>query len=148
LYTPPSDREHFLATVLSAWLPALAVSLGGFVLYGLVANLAAWPVMGRIFFPNTMWWALLLWVAPAAAGLGLSSMVLVSSRVSGFQEAYQLGSVVVLPVVLLVIGQAMGVMYLSIVFVLLLGLILWLVDAALIAFGVRQFQRGELIARL
>jgi len=74
--------------------------------------------------------------------------VLVSSRVSGFQEAYQLGSVVVLPVVLLVIGQAMGVMYLSIAFVLLLGLILWLVDAALIVFGVRQFQRGELIARL
>jgi ABC-2 type transport system permease protein len=148
LYTPASDRELFLAKILSAWLPALAVSLGGFVLYGLVANLAAWPVMERIFFPNTMWWALLLWVAPAAAGLGLSSMVLVSSRVSGFQEAYQLGSVVVLPIVLLVIGQAMGVMYLSIAFVLLLGLILWLVDAALIAFGIRQFQRGELIARL
>lgn len=148
LYTPTTDMELFVAKLLTAWLPALAVSLLGFVVYGLVANLAAWPVMGRIFFPNWTWIILVFWVAPAAAGLGLASMVLVSSRVNSFQEAYQIGSIVVLPVLLLVIGQATGVMYLSPWLVAVLGLLFWAVDVGLLWLGTRTFQRGELIARL
>lgn len=148
LYTPTSDWELFIAKLLSAWLPALAIAIFGFALYALVANLAAWPVMGGIFFPNAMWLALAFWVAPAVAGLGLGVTVLVSARAQGFQDAYQLGAVVVLPILLLIIAQAMGVMYFSLVLVLLLGLLFWLIDAVLLWFGRRTFRRSELIARM
>lgn len=148
LYTPTTDGELVLAKMLAAWLPAVVVALGGFVLYGVVANLAAWPVMGRIFFPNLAWLALALWVAPAAAGLGLGATVLVSSRVRTFQEAYQMGGMVVLPILLLMVGQATGVMYFSSGLVLLLGLVLWAVDAGMLWYGGRTLQRSELIARL
>jgi len=148
LYTPTTDGELFLGKVLSAWLPAMGVALGGFVLYGLMANLAAWPVMGRVFFPNGMWLVLVVWVAPAVAGLGLGTMVLVSVRARGFQEAYQLGGAVVLPILLLVVGQATGVMYFNLGLVLLLGLFLWGVDAVLLWFGGRTFRRSDLVARL
>jgi ABC-2 type transport system permease protein len=146
LYAPITDRELFLGKLLSAWLPAMGVAVGGFLLYGLVANLAAWRVMGRIFFPNAMWLLLVAWVAPAVAGLGLGTMVLVSSRAQGFQDAYQLGTAVVLPIVLLLVGQATGVMYFSVGLVFLLGLILWVVDATLLWFGIKTFQRSELVA--
>ncbi len=148
LYTPTTDQELFTAKVLSAWLPAMGVALGGFVLYALVTNLAAWQVMGRVFFPNLMWVVLVIWVAPAVAGLGLGTMVLVSSRVSGFQEAYQLGGAVVIPIIILVVGQSTGVMYFSVGLVALLGLVIWLVDAVILWFGIRIFQRGELIVRI
>lgn len=148
VYTPTTDGELFLGKVLCALLPAVAVSWIGFVVYGLVANAAAWPTMGEIFFPNAMWVALALWVAPAAAGLGLSTMVVVSARASGFQEAYQVGGAVVIPILLLVIGQATGVMYFSLGLVLLLGLVLWVVDLLLLWFGARTFRRGEILARL
>jgi ABC-2 type transport system permease protein len=148
LYTPTTDWELFVGKTLSAWLPAMGVAVGGFLLYALVVNLAAWPMMGYVFFPNAMWLTLVVWVAPAVAGLGLGTMVLVSSRVQSFQEAYQLGAVIVLPIVLLLIGQATGAMYFSMGLVLLLGLILWGVDAALLWFGVKTFQRSELITRL
>ncbi|HSR31984.1 MAG TPA: ABC transporter permease subunit [Anaerolineae bacterium] len=148
LYTPTTDGELFLAKLLSAWLPALSVAWGCFALYALIANVAAWPTMGGIFFPNLMWIILALWVAPAAAGVGLGTTVLISVRAQGFQDAYQLGAIVVLPIVLLVIGQAMGVMYFSTWLVLLLGLVLWGVDAALLWFGGRTFKRQELAARL
>jgi hypothetical protein len=104
--------------------------------------------MGRIFFPNLMWILLVIWVAPAVAGLGLGTMVLVSSRVSGFQEAYQLGGAIVIPIVVLVIGQATGVMYFSAGLVALLGLVIWAVDAVILWFGIKVFQRGELIVRI
>jgi ABC-type Na+ efflux pump permease subunit len=148
IYTPTSDRELFLAKVLTAWLPAVVISLAGFVLYSVVTNIAAWSTMGRIFFPNVMWVALAFWVAPGAAGLGLSTVVLVSARARGFQEAYQIGGAVVIPILLLIIGQATGVMYFSVGLVVLLGMVLWLVDAVLLWFGGKTFRRGEIIAQL
>jgi ABC-2 type transport system permease protein len=148
LYTPLTNQELLLAKMLSAWLTALAVSLIGFVLYTVVVNGIGWPVMGGIFFPNLMWFVLVFWVSPAAAGLGLGATVLVSSRVNTFQEAYQAGGLVVIPVVALVIAQSVGVMYFSVGLTLLLGLGLWIVDGVLFWVGARTFERDALITRL
>ena len=113
-----------------------------------MANAAAWPLIGRIFFPNLMWLVLVLWVVPAAAGLGLAVMVLVSARAQGFQEAYQIGGAVVIPILLLVFGQVAGLMYFSTGMVFLIGLVFWLLDALLIGIGSRSFRRERLITRL
>ncbi len=148
LYTPTTDAELYLGKLLSAWLPALAITLIGFLLYGLVVNVAAWRTMQQIFFPNLMWVLLIIWLAPAAAGLGLSSMVLISSKVNTFQDAYQLGGVVVIPIVALMIGQIGGVVFFSPLLVLGVGLILWIIDAVLLILGIRTFKRSEILARL
>lgn len=148
LYSPTTDRELFVAKLLSSWLAAVVVALAGFLLYVVMANAAAWPAIGKIFFPNWMWIVLVLWVAPAAAGLGLGTMVLISSRARGFQDAYQTGGAVVLPILLLMFGQLTGAMYFSIGFVALIGVVLWVIDLVLIWYGGRAFRRGRLIARL
>lgn len=148
LYTPTSDRELYIAKVLSPWVTALVVTLLAFVGYSIVVNAIVSPAVGYFFFPNLMWITLIIWVCPAAAGLGLGVVVLVSSRVSTFQEAYQLGGLVVLPVLLLLFGQIGGVIFFSVPFVLLVGLILWLVALAVLWFGARIFTRSELFSRL
>jgi ABC-2 type transport system permease protein len=148
LYSPTTDGELLLAKLLSAWLPAVAVAWGGFLLYTLVVNVAAWPTMGRVFFPNATWIVLAFWLAPAIAGLGLSATVLISSRAKGFQDAYQLGVIVVLPVVFLAVGQVSGAVFIDVGLVRLLGLIVWILDAALLWFGARTFRRDVLAARL
>jgi ABC-type Na+ efflux pump permease subunit len=148
LYSPTSDRELFIAKLLSSWMAAIVVALTGFLLYAVMANIAAWPTMKMIFFPNWMWFILVLWVSPAAAGLGLGTMVLVSGRAQGFQDAYQIGGAIVIPVLLLMFGQLSGAMYFSIRVVFSIGLIFWVIDIALIWFGSRVFRRGRLIARL
>ena len=144
LYTPTTDWELLLGKLLSAWLPAVAVAWGGFLVYAVMANLAAWPVMGRLFFPTTMWVILAVWVAPAAAALGLGTTVLISSRARTFQEAYQLGGVVVLPMVGLLAAQVFGGMVFSAWLVALLGLLFWAIDAALLWLGRRSFRRTKL----
>ncbi|MEA3376153.1 MAG: ABC transporter permease subunit [Chloroflexota bacterium] len=148
LHTPTTDTELFLGKLLASWIPAFLVGLGAFVLYALVVNASGWRVMGGIFFPNAMWVALVLWLAPAAAGLGMGVIILISSRVSTFQDAYQLGGMVVIPVLLLVFGQMAGVLYLNVLAVMLLGLFLWVIDAGILWFGIRTFKRSEIIARL
>jgi ABC-2 type transport system permease protein len=148
LYTPTTDGELLLAKLLSAWLPAIAAAWGGFLLYSVVVNVAAWPTMGQIFFPNAMWVVLAFWLAPAVAGLGLSATVLISSRAKGFQDAYQLGVIVVLPVLFLAVGQLSGAIFIDIGLVFTLGLFVWLVDAVLLGLGARTFRRDVLAVKL
>lgn len=148
LYTPTTDGELLTGKLLSAWLPALAVSLLGYGIYSVTANLAAAQLVGRPLFPNLIWTVMVVWVAPAAAAFGLTTMILVSVRAKTFQDAYQTGSLVVLPVVILLLGQAVGVIYFSVWLTLGLGLALWIISLVLLYYGKRTFHRTELIARL
>ncbi|RIK43653.1 MAG: hypothetical protein DCC57_17620 [Chloroflexi bacterium] len=148
LYTPTSDQDILAAKLLSAWVPAVVVAWLGFALYALVLNGVGWPLFGYIFFPNLMWWLLALWVAPALAGLGLGVTVLISARVGTFQEAYQLGGLVVLPVVALMISQSAGALYFGPRIVFGLGVAAWVVDGALFWLGSRLLRRSSLLTRL
>jgi ABC-type Na+ efflux pump permease subunit len=147
LYTPTTDRELFTAKLLGAWTAAVAVALLSFILYAVMVNAAGWQSIGRLFFPNWMWIALVLWVTPAVAGLGLVVMVFVSARAQGFQDAYQIGGLVVLPVILLMVGQLSGVMYFSLGVVLFVGLVIWLIVLVLLWFASKGFRRGELMTK-
>src|SRR5512145_2731927 len=147
LYTPTTDRELFTAKLLGGWTAAVAIALLSFVVYAVMVNAAGWQSIGQIFFPNWMWIALVFWVAPAVAGLGLVVMVFVSARAQGFQDAYQTGGLVVLPVIFLMVGQISGLMYFSLGVVLLVGLVVWLLDAVLLWFASKSFRRGELMTK-
>ena len=144
LYTPTTDWELLLGKLLSAWLPALGISWGGFLLYAVAANLAAWPVMGRLFFPTTEWLILAVWIAPAIAALGLGAMILISARARTFQAANGLAAVVVLPGLMLFGALLIAVMNSGAWLAALLGLLVWAVAAALIWFGRRSFERSRL----
>lgn len=148
LHTPASDLELLLGKIVASWVAAVAVGLAGFAVYSVVANVVAWPSIGRIFFPTRMWVMLALWVTPAIAALGLGVMVLVSSRVNTLQAAHQVGALVVLPILLLVIGQVGGVLFLSPGLVTLMGLVLWLAAGLLLRHGARTFRRDLLASRL
>ena len=148
VYSPVADRDLVLAKMLSAWLPAVVVGAGAFVVYCLVANLAAWPVMGRLFLPTWLWLVLAVWVMPAAAACALGATVIVSARANTFQDAYQVGGMVVLPLIAIVIAQAAGVIYLSAWWMVALGAVLWAAAALLLRLGGSRFQRAEIMARV
>ena len=148
LHTPLTDVELLLAKMLTAWLAANVVSVVSFLLFTIGVNAIGFGPMGGLFFPNLLWLVLVLWVTPAVAGLGLTATVLLSSRVSTFQEAYQAGGVIVVPIIGLLFAQMAGVVFLSPGFALVLGLVVWLIDAALLWFGRSVFRREELLAKL
>ena len=145
LYTPASDAELFTGKVLAAFLPSLIVTWGCFLVYILVINIAGYPVFGAIWFPLPNWWALIFWVAPALTVLGISVSVLISAKVQTFMGAYQLSGSLVILVVALIGAQISGVLYLSTLVSLILGLVIWLVDALLMRLSVRSFNRRTLL---
>lgn len=148
LYAPTTDRELFLGKVLAAVIPAISLSWLTYLVYIIVVNVASYDLFGRIWFPLPMWWPMMFWLTPAFALLGISATVLISSRVKTFMEAYQLtGSLVVL-VLALVIGQVTGVLFLGVGTVMLLGTLIWIIDAILLSVSIRNFKRSTLIAKL
>jgi ABC-2 type transport system permease protein len=145
LYTPTTDRELFVAKLLSSWLTAVVVAWVGFALYVFMTNAATWSQMGCVFLPNAMWLVLIFWVVPAIPGWGLGVMVLISARAQGFQDAYQMGNIVVLPVLFLAVGQVSGAMSFNVAVMLLIGLVVWIFDGLLIWLSSRSFHRGRLL---
>lgn len=148
LYTPSSDGELFAAKLVVSMLPAVAVSWGGLLVYSVVVDAVTWPYLHRLVLPDPLWLVLGLWLTPGVAGLGLAVTVVVSARVKSFQEAYQLGGVVVLPVVALLAGEAAGVITLSVGAAVAAGVVLMLLDAGLVAWGLRGFSRDRLVSRV
>ncbi|MFP3853079.1 MAG: ABC transporter permease subunit [Anaerolineales bacterium] len=148
LHTPLSDLELLISKMLTAWIAANVVSVGSFLLYSVAVNAVGFVPMGGLFFPNTLWLVLVFWVTPAVAALGLASTVLLSSRVNTFQEAYQAGGVIVVPIVGLLFAQIAGVIFLSPIVALILGLVVWMIDAVLLWLGRAAFRREDLLARL
>jgi len=147
LHLPMSDRDLFVAKLLTAYLPALAVSWVGFAIYVVIANAVAWPVIGGLIVPNRLWLAMILWVAPAVAALGLGVMVRVSARTRTTQEANQLGGAVILPLIFLAVGQSTGLLLVSLTLAMAVGAVLWVVAIWLILRGAHRFSRDGMAAQ-
>jgi ABC-2 type transport system permease protein len=148
LHLPISDRDLFLAKLLTAFLPAMAVSWLGFLAFAIVSNGVAWPVMHRIFVPTQLWAVVIFWVAPAVATLGLGVMVRVSARAKTSQEANQLGGAVILPLIVLAVGQSTGLLLVEVEVAVAIGAFVWLIAIWLVARGAKKFTRDALAVGL
>ena len=148
LYSPTTDMELFLGKVLASVIPAILLSWLTYLVYIVMVNLGSFNLFGRIWFPLPAWWPMMFWLTPAFALLGVSATVMISARVKTFMEAYQLTGSLVVIVLALVVGQATGILYLGVGMVFLVGTLLWIVDAILIYFNLRIFNRSSLIAKL
>ena len=147
LHLPIADRDLFLAKVATGFLPAVAVSWLGYVFFCFVANGVAWPVMHRAFLPNRLWTVMIIWVAPAVAGVGLGVMVRVSAWARTTQEANQLGGAVILPIIFAAMGQATGLLLVDVQVSLIIGAVMWAIAVLLIVHGARSFTRDRLASR-
>lgn len=148
LHLPISNQDLFVAKLLGAFIPALAVSWVGFALFCVVANGVAWDVMHRVFVPTRLWAVVIFWVAPAVAMLGLGVMVRVSVRARSTQEANQLGGAVVLPLIFLAVGQSTGLLLVDLPVAVGIGALIWLLALWLVVRGARRFTRDEIATRI
>jgi ABC-type Na+ efflux pump permease subunit len=145
LYTPISDAEMFIGKAMASFIPAVGISWASFLGYIVVLNAAGYSTIGHIWFPLTNWYPLILWVSPAISLLGIAITVLISAKVQTFMGAYQTSASLVVLVLGLLAGQATGVLALSTLVGWVIGLVLWLVDAVLVYFAIRTFNRYQLL---
>lgn len=144
LNLPIADRDLFLAKVLFAMLPAVAITWIGALVYAAVANAVAWPVTGRLFLPFAQWLILVVWVAPAVALLALGLLVVVSSRATTTQEANQLGGAVILPLIFVAASQTAALLLAPTWVMVVTGVLIWASGMGLVTLNARRFTRDRL----
>ena len=148
VYTPTSDLELYAGKLLAPWLAAVVVSTVGYVVFVVVASTFGGPIVGRLIAVTPHWLMFVLVLAPGVAALAIGALVQVSARVRGFQEAYQLGGLVVLPLVVLLLSQVTGVLYLDLPAVAVVAGIVWAAAAGILAVGYRSFRRERVLVQL
>jgi ABC-type Na+ efflux pump permease subunit len=144
LFSPISVTTLFLGKTLAAFLPAMALTLLTFLLTAVTVNAVAWPWMQSLFFPTLNWLPLLLFVIPLISLGAIFLNVFISARVTTFQAAYQLGGLVVLPIIGLLVGQLTGVLLLDFRLILWLSLVLLVLDGLLLLLLRRFLDRPQL----
>ena len=144
LHLPVTDRELYVAKMLVSFVPAVLISWIGFVVFAIVSNAAAWPVMHRVFVPTGTWIVMIAWMTPAVAALGLGIMVRVSARARTTQEANQLGGTVILPLIVLTLGQATSLLLVGLPAALVAGAVMWILALWLNKRGAARFSRDRL----
>lgn len=144
LFTPISMNTLFKGKVLAALIPSILLSWITFLIYGIIANILMYPMFGTLMFPNLNWIILVVWVVPACSLMVILLNVLISAKVRGFQEAYQLGGLIVLPLIALVAGQASGMLLIGPWMLLMIGAVLMLISVVLLRLVTSWNSRQQL----
>lgn len=145
LFTPIDILSLFVGKLLASFIPAMALTLLCSVLYGIVVNLTSFSLFHRAIFPAVNWLFLILWVTPFLSLFATFVNVLISAKVKGFQEAYQLSGLVILPVLALLFSQMAGVLLLDSMVLFWIGFILLIGDWLLIKTMGRYLNRNRLV---
>lgn len=147
LYAPLEIKDLFLGKVMAAFIPSYAITLIGFMLCGVTVNALTYSMFDRIIFPNWQWAVLLVWVIPAFTLLTILVSVFVSARTKGFQEAQQIGGIIILPIIALIITQVTGVVLISTFVLWLVGGGIFILSAILLRQIAKSNQREVLFER-
>lgn len=145
LYTSATDTELFVGKALAAFIPSVLVGIVSFLIYAVVLNVGGYPIFERIWFPLNTWYPLVFWVSPAFAALGVGATVLISAKVQTFMGAYQASGSLVILVLALLVGQASGLLYLSVWVGIVIGFVVWLAAGVLFFLAIQQFNRKTLL---
>jgi hypothetical protein len=129
---------------MAAGLPAIAVTWLCFFLYTIIVNAIPYASFGRLWFLCRLVVADLL-VSPALIAMSISLTVMISIKIQTFMGAYQTSSVVVLIVVVFFIGQITGVLFLSSLVTLVMGVAFWAITAIIGTIAIRSFSRQKII---
>lgn len=132
LYTPISMEQLLRAKILGVFVPSYIVTLISFIVFGIIYNVGGFIYFGGLIFPDIKWLIIILWISPAINLLSLTFTVMVSAKSETFQEAQQVSGILVLPVLLVLVGEMTGVLLLSNLVMFIAGGVLFIFDYILI----------------
>jgi len=146
LATPIKTSELLLGKALAAVIPAiLATWLAYFIFLIGTYFLVSDAVFRQILDP--MWILAIFVVGPLLALLAVCTSLMISSRTTDPRVAEQLSALIVLPLILVVIGQSLGLILINSQVILFIGVIVAVLDVIMVIMTVQLFGRETILTR-
>jgi ABC-2 type transport system permease protein len=146
LATPITTVELITAKIIAAAVPALLATWAAFALYLVILRFNVEPIIFKAAL-NPMWLLSIFVLGPLFTLLAISVAIIVSSRATDPRVAEQVSTIVILPIVLLIVGQSTSLIVLNTTFVVILIVAAAILDTILIALSFRLFQRENILTR-
>ena len=132
LFSPISIKTLFVSKVLASFIPSYLVSIISFICSGIIINAMGYPLFNEMIFPSANWIALITCLSPMVTFMTVLLNVLISSRVKTYQEAQNIGGIIVLPVIGLMVGQVSGLFLVGVQLTLLISLGIFILNMILL----------------
>ncbi len=148
LVSPLSETELVTGKILSSFIPSIAGTAFAALIYGIITNILIYPYIDTILFLDTLPIVFLFIIAPLLSILSVELMILISTRVTSVRDAYQLGSLVVLPLVMLIVGVVVAYIFISVYALIAAVAILLILCAIFFKIATNIFDRERAIVKL
>jgi ABC-2 type transport system permease protein len=146
LTTPITTSELLIAKVLASFLPSLAVEAAGLLAY--VALVALFGAPGTVpALLSARSFVMVGLVGPLASLAALQMTIAISSRVNDPRSAQQIAVLLVLPLVVMLVGQVAGAFIVTTPMLLLISAALAALWLVLILFSAALFERETILTR-
>lgn len=147
LATPVTTMQLLLGKGLAAALPGVVTAWVSYAIFLVFARI--FSVSDRVFsiFIDPMWLVAMFVLAPLLTVMAVNVGIIVSSRTSDPRAAEQLGSLVILPLMVLFIGPLVGFIRLNALMFWVSSLVVLVLDIGLVYLGVKLFQRETILTR-
>ena len=146
LATPITTFELLAGKAIAAGAPAVIVTWGAYGIYLIGARLMVSDLIFS-YMIAPVWLIAVFIVGPLLTLMAVSTAIMVSSRVSDPRVAEQLSAIVILPLLMLIIGQSVGFILVDQRVIIILGVVVAVIDAVLFYFSVKVFQREAILTR-
>jgi ABC-2 type transport system permease protein len=144
LATPITTAELIIGKAAAAVIPAIVVTWVSFAFYLIgVRVMSNAVIFARLVAP--MWLLAVFLVGPLLAVLSVCTAMIISSRVTDPRTAEQLSGAVVLPIMMVIVGQSLGVFLLSSELVLITAVVLLFLDVLLVYLTIKLFRRENIL---
>ncbi|MHA2358598.1 MAG: ABC transporter permease subunit [Candidatus Heimdallarchaeaceae archaeon] len=148
LASPMSESEIVLSKIISSFVPSIIGTLFSAIAYMIFIDILLYPHIGFILFPDLLSMVLVFIFSPMISIISVELMIMISTRVTSVRDAYQIGSLVVLPLIMLVAAEMFG-MLLNSLATLFGGIgILVIIIAILFRFASAIFDRERAIVKM
>jgi ABC-2 type transport system permease protein len=147
LATPTTDEEILAGKSIAAFLPAMAATYIGALIFTVLIDLFTSSMLNSLYFPNSNFVIILFLLAPLACILSVGYNILVSSRVNDVRTAQQLGALILLPLGAVYLLSELKVFSLTMGNMLIIAAVLAVVDVIVFYLVRATFRREEILTK-
>jgi ABC-2 type transport system permease protein len=146
LATPIETWQLLLGKALVSVIPGALATWAAYAIYAVVLKLVAAPLAAN-YVTSAPYLILIFIFTPLLTTLIVLFSLIVSSRVSDARTAQQFSAVIIVPLVLLFVGQTVGILNINTLVSLLICLVTLLLDLVALLLAVALFQREAILTR-
>ena len=147
LATPVTDNEILLGKSIASFLPSMAATYLGGVIYMILIDIITRHQLGYLYYPNWSAVVLFLLAAPLACIFSIELSVIVSARVTDIRASQQFGRLLILPFAAIYVLGEINIVPLVTSNLLIISAILIIVDAILFFISRSTFNREEILTK-